>query len=273
MKTILKVGKCYERLLKEFLVNLSVEVGLRESVEFRKFYVRAKCVAFSLSVIHKALGRNADEFVDEELSLDVIVKELIAGQVKKWSFKKFLSTGNLSVKYAILDRNGAVNWVPTQHNSGVSTTLAKLIYKIGTSTDFDFGSFVFEQTMKNVDTCAVKLPHPQIIKADEVAMPKGVPITWIIACSWSRMSQTLLCHLAGHLPLPLMSLRLCRRLSRSALLGTYRVDVFLLKVQEEEGQGVEPSVVATATQDESTEEEGGSEESAEETEEESSSED
>ncbi|XP_057432490.1 uncharacterized protein LOC130725261 [Lotus japonicus] len=83
MKTILKVGRCYERLVKEFMVNLSVEVGLPESVEFRKVYVRAKCVEFSPAVINNALGRSAVEFVDEELSLDVVAKEITAGQVKK----------------------------------------------------------------------------------------------------------------------------------------------------------------------------------------------
>ncbi|MEX5523392.1 hypothetical protein ABFV50_32950, partial [Bacillus cereus] len=80
-------------------------------------------------MINQALGRSAIEFVDEEVSLDDVAKELTAGYVKKWPSKKLLSTGNLSVKYAILNRIGAVNWVPTQHTSGVSATLAKLIYK------------------------------------------------------------------------------------------------------------------------------------------------
>ncbi|XP_057434404.1 uncharacterized protein LOC130727315 [Lotus japonicus] len=96
MKTIPKVGRCYERLVKEFLVKLSEEVGLPKSVEFRKVYVRAKCVEFSHAVINKTLGRSDGEVVDEELSLDVIAKELTAGQVKKWPIKKLLSTGNLS---------------------------------------------------------------------------------------------------------------------------------------------------------------------------------
>ncbi|XP_057447248.1 uncharacterized protein LOC130739046 [Lotus japonicus] len=92
MKIILKVGRCYEKLVRKFLVNLSVEVGLAESVEFRKVFVRAKCVEFSPAVINKALGRSVVEFVDEELSLDVIAKEITAGQVKKWPIKKLLST-------------------------------------------------------------------------------------------------------------------------------------------------------------------------------------
>ncbi|XP_057444259.1 uncharacterized protein LOC130736442 [Lotus japonicus] len=155
MKTILKVGRCYERLVKEFLVNLSVEVGLPESVEFRKVYVRDKCVEFSPAVINEALGRSVVECVDEDMSLDVIAKEITPGQVKKWPIKKLLSTGNHSMEYAILNKIGDVNWVPTQHTSGVFATLAKLIYQIGTSADFDFGSFVFEQTLQHADTCDV----------------------------------------------------------------------------------------------------------------------
>ncbi|XP_057444175.1 uncharacterized protein LOC130736356 [Lotus japonicus] len=294
MKTILKVGRCYEKLVREFLVNLSVEVGLPESIEFRKVFVRAKCVEFSPAVINKALGRSVFEFVDEELSLDVIAKEITAGQVKKWPIKKLLSTGTLSVKYSILKRIGAVNWVLTQHTSGVSVALARLIYKIGTSTDFDFGAFVFEQTLKHADTCAVKLPisfpsllteiilqqHPQIIRADEVALPKGVPIildqrlfmephVLDIAMSFSRtsaparVSESRTKAIIAELMVASKALQETIRISTTRKL---KVDALLLKLQEEEGHVGEPSGAVTAPQDDSTEEEGESEESIEETE-------
>ncbi|XP_057446843.1 uncharacterized protein LOC130738726 [Lotus japonicus] len=232
MKTILKVGRRYERLVKEFLVNLSVEVGLPESFEFRNVYVRAKCVEFSPAVINKALGRSVVEFVDEELSLDVIVKELTAGQVKKRPFKKLLSTENLSVKYAILNKIGA--------------------------------------TLKHAYTCVVKLPisfpsllteiilqqHPQILRADEVVMSKGVPIT---------LDHRLF--LESHVPdiaMPSSRTYVPAPMTES---GTKAIIA-----QEADGQGGEPSVAATAAQDASTEEEGESEESEDDTREESSSE-
>ncbi|XP_057444768.1 uncharacterized protein LOC130737014 [Lotus japonicus] len=157
-KIVLQVGRCYEKLVKEFVVNLSVEVGLPESAEYKKVYVREKCVKFSPEVINKALGRSVAVVTAEEPSLDVIAKELTVGLVQKWPKKKLLPTGNLSVKYAILNRIGAVNWVPTQHTSAISTILARLIYKIGTMAPIDFGTFVFEQTLKHAETCAVKLP-------------------------------------------------------------------------------------------------------------------
>ncbi|XP_057448456.1 uncharacterized protein LOC130739992 [Lotus japonicus] len=262
MKIILKVGRCYERLVKEFLVNLSMEVGLPESVEFRKVFVRAKCVEFSPAVSNQALGRSVVDFVDEELSLDVVAKDISACQVKKWPIKKLLSTGNLSVKYAIHNRIGVVNWVPTQHTSGVSTTLAKLIYKIGTST------------------------HPQIIRADEVAMPKGVPISLDhrlfmdrhvpnIVVPFSRTSVPAYVSDSGTKAIIAELMDVSKVLQETIKISTARkikVDALLLKLQEEEGQEGEPSGAATAPQDAGTEEEGESE-SIEETEGESSSED
>ncbi|XP_057453999.1 uncharacterized protein LOC130745652 [Lotus japonicus] len=266
MKTILKVGRCYEKLVREFLVNLCVEVGLPESIEFRKVFVRAQCVEFSPAVINKALGRSVVEFVDEELSLDVIAKEITAGQVKKWPIKKLLSTGTLSVKYAILNRIGAVNW-----------------------------------TLKHADTCAVKLPisfpsllteiilqqHPQIIRADEVHLPKGVPITLDqrlfmvphvidIALPFSRTSTPAPVSESSTKAIIAELMDVSKALHETIRISTARklkVDALLLKLQEEEGQEGEPSGAAVAPQNANTEEEGQSEESIEETEGDSSSED
>ncbi|XP_057432511.1 uncharacterized protein LOC130725284 [Lotus japonicus] len=274
MKTILKVGRCYEKLVREFLVNLSVEVGLPESIEFRKVFVRPQCVEFSLAVINKALGRSVVEFGAEELSLDVIAKEIIAGQVKKWPIKKLMSTGTLSVK---------------------------LIYKIGTSTNFDFGSFVFEQTLKHADPCAVKLPisfpsllteiilqqHPQIIRADEVPVPNGVPITLDqrlfmephvidIVVPFSRTFAPAPVSESSTKVIIAELMDVSKALQETIRISTARklkVDALLLKLQEEEGQEGEPSGGVAAPQDASTEEEGESEESIEETEGDSSSED
>ncbi|XP_057418820.1 uncharacterized protein LOC130713034 [Lotus japonicus] len=189
-KAVMEIGKCYDRLVKEFLVNLSDDVGNPASPEFRKVYVRVQCVNFSPAIINKALERSVVEFV-EELSLDTIAEELTGGKVTKWPAKKLLSTGYLTVKYAILNRIGVVNWIPSNHTSAISAMLAKLIYRIGTEIHFDFGSFVFTQTLKHAETCAVKLPvsfpslltaiiltqHPHILGVNDVPFPRGNPIT------------------------------------------------------------------------------------------------
>ncbi|XP_057452484.1 uncharacterized protein LOC130744312 [Lotus japonicus] len=190
-KTVMEIGKCYDRLVKEFLVNLYDDVGNPASPEFRKVYVRGQCVNFSPAIINKALEMSVVEFVEEELSLDTISEELTGGKVTKWPAKKLLSIGYLTVKYAILNRIGVVNWIPSNHTSAVSAMLAKLIYRIGTEIHFDFGSFVFTQTLKHAETCAVKLPvsfpslltaiilkqHPHILGVNDVPFPRGNPIT------------------------------------------------------------------------------------------------
>lgn len=84
-------------------------------------------------------------------------KELTANQVKAWPLKGKLPAGLLSVKYAILHRIGAINWVPTNHTSTIIVGLGRFIYDVGTNTQFDYGTYVFEQTVKHAATSAIKL--------------------------------------------------------------------------------------------------------------------
>jgi hypothetical protein len=94
----------------------------------------------------------------EEVDLvNKITEEITGGQVKEWPKKGFLSTGSLSVKYAILNRIGVANWTPTNHGSGITHMLAKMIYLIGTKRKLNFGDHVFNQTMKHADSFAIKL--------------------------------------------------------------------------------------------------------------------
>ena len=107
-------------------------------------FVRGKCVEFSSNVINKFLGRSATaEKQQDIISLDKIVKEITAGQVKSWPKKGNLSTSKLSIKYAILYKIGSANWSPTNHTSSVSTVLARLIYAVGTKTKLNFGGYNF----------------------------------------------------------------------------------------------------------------------------------
>jgi len=46
------------------------------------------------------------------------------------------------MKYAILNRIGAANWIPTTHSSDIATSLAKFIYVVGTKTNMDFGRYI-----------------------------------------------------------------------------------------------------------------------------------
>ncbi|XP_050908528.1 uncharacterized protein LOC127122192 [Lathyrus oleraceus] len=144
MKTVTQFSKCYEMLVKEFIVNLSEECDDGKSKEFRKVYVRGKCVNFSPSVINKYLGRP-----------DEAQPEL---EVRKWPLKGKLVASKLSVKYVMLHKIGAANWVPTNHKSTVAVMLGKFIYAIGTKAKFDYGSYIFDQTLKHVGSFSVKGP-------------------------------------------------------------------------------------------------------------------
>ncbi|XP_050895396.1 uncharacterized protein LOC127102022 [Lathyrus oleraceus] len=94
MKTVTQFSKCYKMLVKEFIVNLSEECADGKSKEFRKVYVRGKCVNFSPSVINKYLGR--PDVAQPELEFPNILTE--NDSVKKrdspmsFNHKMFLGT-------------------------------------------------------------------------------------------------------------------------------------------------------------------------------------
>lgn len=69
-----------------------------------------------------------------------------------------MSASALSVKYVVLHKIGVMNRVPTNHTSNIAIGVGKFIYIIGTKLNFDFGSYVFYQTMKYDASYAVKMP-------------------------------------------------------------------------------------------------------------------
>ncbi|XP_050875395.1 uncharacterized protein LOC127079023 [Lathyrus oleraceus] len=86
-----------------------------------------------------------------------VCREITARQVKGWPIKKHLPAGKLIVKYAILHKIGAENWVPTNHISTIANTLGRFIFVVGTKVNFDYGRFMFEQIIKHASTNAIKL--------------------------------------------------------------------------------------------------------------------
>ncbi|XP_050896710.1 uncharacterized protein LOC127103500 [Lathyrus oleraceus] len=130
MKTITKFGPCCESLVKEFVVIIPNRCDGVKSADYKK-----------LEVTH-----------------DQVCKEITIKQVKQWPNGGKLSTGKLSVKYAILHKIGTTNWVPSNHTSTISNGLGKFSYAIGTRRAFDFGKYIFEQVMKQTLSTAVKMP-------------------------------------------------------------------------------------------------------------------
>ncbi|XP_058732887.1 uncharacterized protein LOC131604467 [Vicia villosa] len=138
MKTITHFSKCYEMLVKEFIVNLSEDCADRKTKDFRKVYVRGKCVIFSSIVINNFLGRYDEAQPELEVSDNKVCQVITAKQVKSWPLKGKLTASKLSIKYAMLHKIAAANWVPTNHKSTVSTVLGKFLYAVVTKARFDY---------------------------------------------------------------------------------------------------------------------------------------
>ncbi|KAH1265135.1 hypothetical protein GmHk_01G000894 [Glycine max] len=191
LKTVTKLGDCYEGLVREFIVNIPSDISNRKSDDYQRVFVRGKCVRFSPAVINKYLGRPTDGVIDIDVSEHQIAKEITAKRVQHWPKKGKLSAGKLSVKYAILHRIGAANWVPTNHTSTVATGLGKFLYVVGTKSKFNFGNYIFDQTVKHSESFAVKLPiafptvlcgimlsqHPNILNYTDSMMKRESPLS------------------------------------------------------------------------------------------------
>ncbi|KAH1253795.1 hypothetical protein GmHk_04G010370 [Glycine max] len=191
LKTVSKLGDCYEGLVREFIVNIPSDISNRKSDDYQRVFVRGKCVKFSPAVINKYLGRPTDGVIDIAVSEHQIAKEITAKQVQYWPKKGKLSAGKLSVKYAILHRIGAANWVPTNHTSTIATGLGKFLYAVGTKSKFNFGNYIFDQTVKHSESFAVKLPiafptvlcgimlsqHPNMLNYTDSVMKRESPLS------------------------------------------------------------------------------------------------
>ncbi|XP_058784394.1 uncharacterized protein LOC131659187 [Vicia villosa] len=179
-KKKIAVTKSSTKIRDEFIVNLSQDCGDGTTDDFHKVYVRRKCIDFSPAVINLYLGRDAE--AQPELETDnEVCKVITGGKVKKWPIKSKLSASSLNVRYALLHKIGAANWVPTNHISTIAVGLGRFIYAVGTKTKFDYGTYIFDQTMRHVGTSATKLPiafpslicgiilkqHPGILKSKD----------------------------------------------------------------------------------------------------------
>ncbi|CAJ2642455.1 unnamed protein product [Trifolium pratense] len=119
MKTVVGLDKCYDRLVKEFLINVAADCNDPKSPEYRQVFVRGKCVQFSPTVINQYLQRDSEEVAPLKATDNEICKVLTGGRVKVWPSKAKLSATSLSPFYAVLNRIAAHNWVPTTHSGNM----------------------------------------------------------------------------------------------------------------------------------------------------------
>ena len=71
---------------------------------------------------------------------------------------------------------GSSNWVPTNHVSTISISLGRIIHAIGTRVNYDFGKFIFDQTIRHASTNVVKLPisFPSLICGIILSQQPGI---------------------------------------------------------------------------------------------------
>jgi hypothetical protein len=191
MKTVSGLSNCYAKLVKEFIVNIAEDCDNPLSNDYQKVYVRNKCVEFSPIIINRFLGRQEDGYSAVDVTNNEVCKTITANQVKVWPSKGKVPSCMLSVKYAVLNRIGNVNWVPTTHTSHIATGLARLIYSVGTGTEADYGTYIFEQTMAHGKSWAVKMPiafpslicgiildqYPNILTAADEPLKREAPLS------------------------------------------------------------------------------------------------
>ncbi|XP_050875528.1 uncharacterized protein LOC127079151 [Lathyrus oleraceus] len=92
-------SKCYEGLVKEFIVNIPKDIADKNNKEFCKVFVRGKCITFSPTVINNFLGRKVEGAGELEATDNEVCREITTRQVKGWPVKKHLSAGKLTVKF------------------------------------------------------------------------------------------------------------------------------------------------------------------------------
>ncbi|XP_045822037.1 uncharacterized protein LOC123914921 [Trifolium pratense] len=191
MKTVSELGKCYDKLTREFLVNIPADCDDPLSPEYLKVYVRGKCVDFSPAIINEHLGRSDVPAPELKISMNEVCKTITGDKVRMWPRAGKLSAAKLTTKYALLNKIGAANWVPTIHSNSVATGLAKFIYAVGTSTDFDYGTHIFNATILHGSSTAVKMPiafptlicgiilsqHPDICTNSDVLVSRPSALT------------------------------------------------------------------------------------------------
>ncbi|CAJ2636923.1 unnamed protein product [Trifolium pratense] len=101
MKTVVGLDKCYDRLVKEFLINVAANCNDPASPEYRQVFVRGKCVQFSPIVINQYLQRSSDEVAPLKATDNEVCKVLTGGRIRVWPSKAKLAATSLSLHFML----------------------------------------------------------------------------------------------------------------------------------------------------------------------------
>jgi len=81
MKTVCNLGDFYEKLVKEFFVNILKDCDNLLSRDFQKVFVRGERVNFSPNIINKFLGVTEEGVGELEATNNQVSREITANQV------------------------------------------------------------------------------------------------------------------------------------------------------------------------------------------------
>jgi hypothetical protein len=92
--TVPNLGKCFEKLVKELLVNIPDDCNDPMSQDYHDVYVRGRKVKFSPAIIDKFLGIDTSPCTDGDLNFNKVCKVLTTNHIKVWPRKGTISTVN-----------------------------------------------------------------------------------------------------------------------------------------------------------------------------------
>lgn len=96
---------------------------------------------------------------------------------RPWGKSGQLPCSDLSVKYALLHKIRAENWCPLSQKLELSTSLASLLFQIGTKSKFNYGVFIFNQMTRHIGLQGVKLSN------DEAHWLEGCEVNFMLSSS------------------------------------------------------------------------------------------
>ena len=88
LKTVCNIGDCYEKLMREFLVNVLEDCNNPLSQEYQKVYVIAECVNFSPNIINRFSGIEKEGVAPLKVTDNQIYREITTNQVKEFGLRR-----------------------------------------------------------------------------------------------------------------------------------------------------------------------------------------
>ena len=180
MVTFLKEQKLYKAasfakgfrpvLVHEFFSNLSSQVSDSTSGWYHQLYVRGQMVSFSPAEINKILGCSDAVLSyafpsDFPLDFDCLISEITGNKMVSWPNDSKFPASSLRLKYYVLYKIAANNWLPFSHTTSVFKEMASLLYAIGRRIPFDLGHIIFThiETFAGSKATTINLPYPCLL--------------------------------------------------------------------------------------------------------------